>query len=193
MCVTTNTQTNCGSCGNNCTTQGRTCNGTECKVPDGQPCVAAADCLSGACNTFFRDADGDMQGTPSNTTKICTQTTPPAGYVTNSNDCCDSNSMVHRYDPLGPPAPFSKAPAPSCAQPWNFNCDNLPMELEIPNFATCTTTDLNFPCDTFGSGWDPDLGPVPACGVTGQMAGFCFGDESFCSFAEPFQVVQGCR
>ncbi|MFY0563436.1 MopE-related protein [Archangium lansingense] len=40
---------------------------------------------------FFRDADGDGYGTPNSTLTSCA---PPAGYVSNSNDCNDNNASI---------------------------------------------------------------------------------------------------
>ena len=42
--------------------------------------------------TFYADTDGDTYGDPNNTTAACTQ---PAGYVTNSDDCDDSNGNTY--------------------------------------------------------------------------------------------------
>lgn len=41
--------------------------------------------------TYYRDADGDGFGTPSQTTLACS---PPGGYVANSSDCNDGNSAI---------------------------------------------------------------------------------------------------
>jgi hypothetical protein len=52
-------------------------------------CDTAID--EGVQTTYFRDADGDGFGTTTLTTQACS---PPAGYVTNSTDCNDSNAAV---------------------------------------------------------------------------------------------------
>ena len=44
--------------------------------------------------TFYRDADGDTFGDPSNTITI-TINTPPTGYVRNNQDCDDNNSTIN--------------------------------------------------------------------------------------------------
>ncbi len=46
----------------------------------------------GVQNTYYRDADADTYGSVSPTTQACTA---PAGYVSNSSDCNDSNASVH--------------------------------------------------------------------------------------------------
>jgi hypothetical protein len=44
------------------------------------------------CTTYYRDADGDGFGDPSDST---TATSPPAGYVANSGDCDDTDASVY--------------------------------------------------------------------------------------------------
>ena len=46
----------------------------------------------GCSNTFYRDADGDGYG---NQSKATTTATQPSGYVSNDDDCNDSNSAIH--------------------------------------------------------------------------------------------------
>jgi hypothetical protein len=41
--------------------------------------------------TYYADADGDSAGDPANSTSVCS-TTPPTGYVANSNDQCPSDA-----------------------------------------------------------------------------------------------------
>ncbi|MEI6412099.1 MAG: MopE-related protein, partial [Bacteroidota bacterium] len=44
--------------------------------------------------TYFADADGDGYGNPATATTTC-QTTTPVGYVTNGQDCDDTNSQIN--------------------------------------------------------------------------------------------------
>ena len=48
---------------------------------------SCTDC-GGNCLTFYLDSDGDSLGDPSQTTLACD---PPSGFVSNANDCDDSN------------------------------------------------------------------------------------------------------
>ncbi len=43
--------------------------------------------------TYYKDADSDTYGNPTNTITTCS-TTPPATYVSNSNDCNDNDNSV---------------------------------------------------------------------------------------------------
>src|SRR4029453_11594389 len=46
----------------------------------------------GATVTYYRDLDGDGYGTPSTTSTGCS---PPTGYVSNDDDCNDSNAGLN--------------------------------------------------------------------------------------------------
>ena len=46
----------------------------------------------GLTNTYYADNDSDGYGDPNNTTVACS---PPAGYVTNTTDCNDSDPMIY--------------------------------------------------------------------------------------------------
>jgi hypothetical protein len=58
--------------------------------------IADDDCdgqvNEGVGNTYYADTDGDGYGNASSSTVACTQ---PAGYVTSSNDCNDTNANIN--------------------------------------------------------------------------------------------------
>jgi hypothetical protein len=62
-------------------------------------CSGTAACVSGApgtcsktATTYYRDADGDGYGDPTNSTSSCS---PLSGYVSQGGDCDDSDNWVH--------------------------------------------------------------------------------------------------
>lgn len=82
-----------------CVSNSKDCNDLDANVYPGakevcdgrdQDCDNAID--DGVKLTFYRDADGDGYGTTLSTTQACQ---PPAGYVTSSSDCNDSNASVN--------------------------------------------------------------------------------------------------
>ncbi|MFN3532342.1 MAG: MopE-related protein [Candidatus Brocadia sp.] len=78
---------------------GQDCDDTDASVYPGAPEICDGkdnDCDNqvdeGVKNTYYRDADGDGYGDPDNTTQACSQ---PPGYVTNNQDCDDTNANVN--------------------------------------------------------------------------------------------------
>ena len=65
-----------------------TCNGID------DNCNSQTD--EGALTTFYRDADGDGFGTPTNSTQACSQ---PTGFVPNQSDCNDGNNAIRPNAP----------------------------------------------------------------------------------------------
>src|SRR5690606_17711706 len=72
-------------CGN-----GEQCVEGACRLPDGSACDVGADCISGICTAFYRDADGDGYGAESSgVERVCGLNSLTSGCVTNDLDCCD--------------------------------------------------------------------------------------------------------
>ncbi len=166
-CLTSCSGVQCGA-GSNCK-PGDYCAGNACiaQVADGQTCSTACGCLSGTCNTYYRDADGDGYGNAAAAVTVC-GANPPSGYVTNSADCCDSDS---RANP-GVPSTSWFTSANNCGT-FDYNCDGAATK-EYPNVATnctnptgttCTVQQLD--CLPGSAGWGST---VPPCGASGNWA-----------------------
>ncbi|WNG50952.1 hypothetical protein F0U60_47605 [Archangium minus] len=106
----------------------RDCNDTQASVKPGatEVCNGVDDNCSGAIDeevalsTWYRDADGDGRGSPSVSTRACSA---PAGYVSTSDDCNDSDNTLPRYflhdsDRDGYGTSFVAGPTP----PGSFSC-----------------------------------------------------------------------
>ena len=111
-CVSLTTSTNCGTCGNACGS-GYHCSGGTCAVN---------------CYYFYKDADGDGYGDPNTYTSQCGSSTPPPGYVSNSEDCCDN-------DPSAKPGQTGYFTTADACSSFDYNCDGS----ETPN-PGCTGT-----------------------------------------------------
>ncbi|CAH0999302.1 hypothetical protein LEM8419_00600 [Neolewinella maritima] len=60
-------------------------------VPDTEDCAPLDDQI-GAAQTYYADTDGDTYGDPATATELCA---PQAGFVTNADDCDDTNAAVN--------------------------------------------------------------------------------------------------
>lgn len=110
-CLKKDTQRTDGSYDSNCDGNWDKCDGVTCekgeecvsevctefsKIDDGSRTIKACGTTPPAgyqeCTytTFYKDADGDGYGTASSSIKSCT-TEAPSGYVSNDDDCYDSN------------------------------------------------------------------------------------------------------
>jgi hypothetical protein len=112
-------------------------NQSACKLKDVQKCSSDDQCASGHCRTFFADVDGDGYGS-AKTLRLCDglDASPPAGYVTQAGDCCDSDAAAH-------PGTVDYFDSPDACGSFDFNCDGT-YELQYqcpgkPLPATCGT------------------------------------------------------
>jgi len=63
------------------------------EVCDGKDNDCANGVDDGLLTTYYRDADGDSYGNPSNTLSACSG--QPTGYVSDNTDCDDGNAAIH--------------------------------------------------------------------------------------------------
>lgn len=178
-CTDTRTSNaHCGQCGAPCLAV-QTCHAGACLLRDGQPCALAADCASGVCNTFYRDEDGDGHGATTGAIRLCTVTTPPAGYVTVGDDCCDNGGNLITAALIHPGADFQSASAGGiCGINWDYNCSGL--EEPMPNqlgpsncgqlSVTCDVDPAGGPCIATCTSTNASTNPAcaGACGVYDQ-------------------------
>jgi hypothetical protein len=75
-------------------------NGADCKKLDEQPCTAASECDSGACTTYYVDADEDGYSPSAMTYKFCGTT--KAGHVTTVTAGTDCNDNLAAIKPGAP-------------------------------------------------------------------------------------------
>jgi len=169
VCVDPSTNNaNCGDCANPCAST-QTCQSGKCLSRDGEGCAAAADCASGVCNVFFRDEDGDGYGSPSNSIAKCSTSSPPAGYVTNSGDCCDNGGNLLLAAKINPAATFQSVSASGlCGVTWDFNCNgkiDLGPDFDMFNYCPpCSASDCQSgTCPKDILSHDPDASSQ--CGV----------------------------
>lgn len=186
QCVAKTDKNNCGSCGNVCLSS-ESCDGSTCHTKDGYVCANANECASGKCTTFYPDQDGDKHGVGAGAIKAC-GTEPPAGFVTNSDDCCDVGGDAVNIFP-GQTKYFT-AQATSCNKGWDYNCSNgiekeatLLLKNCVPNVVGICPAQLAWSQDT-----------VPNCGVSGSGSECLHGGEpSFCASVMPAARTQGCH
>jgi len=89
-----------------------------CRLKSLQACNSNSDCASLLCQTFYVDHDGDGYGESNKTISFCEDDsgTPPAGYVTQGGDCCDSDNNTFP----GQTKYFSTA---NLCGSFDYNCD----------------------------------------------------------------------
>jgi hypothetical protein len=115
-----------------------------CRLKDLQACKVNAECASLNCVTFYVDHDGDGYGESNKTIQFCEApgAAPPAGYVTQGGDCCDSDANAVP----GQTKYFTSADA--CGS-WDYNCDGtIQGSSGFVTYATVAVTS----CGTSGHG-----------------------------------------
>lgn len=164
---TTADNRNCGACGKTCMSNEQ-CKGGMCLLVDAQPCTAGAQCLSGVCTSFFRDADGDTYGTNEMAGR-CTITEPPAGYAGRAGDCCDlaTDARVRSVAArIHPGAAWETQSAEGlCGVTWDYDCDG---RITARTEAASGCKSAAPPCETTYAPADPKF-----CGVAFVDCGGC--------------------
>jgi hypothetical protein len=156
---------------------------------DGYDCVSPGECKSNTCNVFYVDADGDTHGAASGPKKVC-GATPPAGYVTSNDDCCDVGGDAAKIYP-GQMGWFTSATT-SCNKGWDYNCSGN-IEKEITALlGNCSPNPAGI-CPA-GPAWN--MSTVPDCGGSGSGS-VCLQQApppvTFCASAQPMPKTQGCH
>ena len=146
-----------------------------------------------AASTYYIDSDGDGQGDPSIAVSSCSA---PAGYVTNSTDCCDSDGSAY----LGS---TTWGTTPTSCGGYDYNCDGSVTQQHTTTGATCLIDYESFSCELLpGPGWM--TASAPACGESGTLLRRCASEPEY--LGTPFggyicfdettlvdTVAQGCR
>lgn len=86
----------------------------------------------GTVQTFYADMDNDGYGAAATSIKACT---PPAGYVSNNQDCEDDNKLVHPGQLQYFTVPYSK---PGQVPSFDYDCDGTEqLDTGFPTLTAC--------------------------------------------------------
>lgn len=181
----------------------RTCSNLEFGVCEGQTLPTVEICnglddncnevvddgLDGAlgCTQYYIDQDADGAGDENDSGVCFCPLQPPAGYVSNNDDCRDNHAGVK------PGAVFHDTPItgiPIIGTDWDWNCDGT-WEKEYPSvWVSCP--DGVYGCAS--GGW---VGQVPACGQSAEFqpcGGYWnSGSGWICYETATVQQTQQCR
>jgi len=94
-------------------------------------------CTGGSStHTYYRDADADGYGDAKTSTTVCGAA--PAGYVSSSSDCCDSDANAH-------PGQTGFYSSPDACGSYDYNCDGVDT-LMVTNLNTSCTVVTSTAC-----------------------------------------------
>lgn len=173
---------NCGSAGRVCDNaglclcpSGAILVGNACLFENGHECERADQCASGRCDQWFRDADADLHGNPTQPIRTCgtASSLPPEGFVVSNNDCCD------RDPDSNPDAVAQRFTAPDACGTFDRNCDGIVTNTgqftishgitacaDIP-LANCSPSEIIWRADP--NDVVADANSVPECGKVGTF------------------------
>jgi hypothetical protein len=145
--------------------------------------VCPESCVAGACGpctktVFYKDADGDTYGHPTDQLKACTL---PAGYAAQGGDCDDGDPAAHPKQTA-----FFTQPTKG-TKSFDYNCDNV-NERQYPAQESCVFDAASNSCK--GDGW---LVLVPGCGQAGMLVKCTLEMAGFCGGGTPLPGFQACR
>ncbi len=133
-------------------------------------CDTATD--EGVGTTFYRDSDGDLYGDPAVTQVGCAA--PPAGYVTNDDDCNDADRLVNP----GVPENCTNTIDDDCDGSTDNGCACAP----VGGTEACGHSDVGEcslgtrTCQAGTAGWGPCTGAVmPATEICDTLDNDCDG------------------
>lgn len=142
------------------------------------PCPNGCDggqCVTCVKQTFYKDADGDGFGDPTQEVEDCTQ---PAGYVENGKDCDDLDQMAY------PGQAWFFTQLTAGTQTYDFNCDGTE-EKKFTQQVNCYKQ--GGVC--LGDGWSD---AVPECGKWAMWSTCTKGISTDCYEAKSYKI-QPCR
>lgn len=139
---------------------------------EGEACSVDADCQNNSCIGLYTDGDGDGYGIGSSTWKC--YTSPPAGYVTDGSDCCDSDSNSH-------PGAGYETSQNNCGS-WDIDCSGSVEKRGLVDHA-CLNLVLNSDvyrivdsvCTRVGGGFQCAPGDTATVDCSAQACGYTWG------------------
>jgi hypothetical protein len=148
-------------------------------------------------NTFYADADGDGFGDPDNSIEICAEA-PPAGFVSNSEDCDDTNAAINPetiwYQDADADGYTTGNTLTQCQQPLGYvsagalvnltdlDCDDANAAVNPGATEVCDGIDNN--CNGLVDDNDPGIDPA-------ELSTWYLDDDGD-GFGDPDAAVQAC-